>query len=221
MSDLPTSGGYAGQRWYQTAGSRLNAIDFAVRRVLAGKAFGALVQVIAVHGGGVAAPPTVDVQPLVDQVDGQGNRYPHGTVFSLPVFRVQAGTTAVVCDPKVGDKGAAVICDRDISGVKATGARSGPASGRQNDWCDGLYFGAFLGATPTEYIQLTGTGINIHSTGPLTINATNATLDSSGNLTVKGNVTAGSGGADSVTLQNHKHGTGTAAAGTVVPTPGT
>jgi hypothetical protein len=221
MSDLQTSGGYAGQQQYQTAGELQNAIDFVVRRIIAGKTSNALVQVLAVHGGGIAAAPTVDVQPLVDQLDGLGNRYPHGTVFSLPVFRLQAGTAAVICDPKVGDKGAAVICDRDISIVKSTGARSGPGSHRQNDWCDGLYFGSFLGGTPTEYVELTGNGINIVTPGKLTVSASNMSLDSNGNLTVKGDVTAGSGGGDSVTLQGHKHGTGTAAAGTIIPTAGT
>ena len=44
---------------------------------------------------------------------------------------------------------------------------------------------------------------------------------SSTGLTVSAEITAGFGTGDSVTLQQHKHGTGTAAAGTSVPTPGT
>lgn len=42
-----------------------------------------------------------------------------------------------------------------------------------------------------------------------------------GALKTSGAIEAGVGGADHVTLQGHKHGTGAAAAGTVVPTPGT
>jgi len=38
---------------------------------------------------------------------------------------------------------------------------------------------------------------------------------------VTGAVIAGFGGADQVTLQLHRHGVGSAAAGTVIPTPGT
>lgn len=184
MSELATGGGYMGQQLFQTTGSRQSAVQFLVERILAGRAHAALVQVIAVHGGGIAAPPTVDVQPMVDQVDGFGNRYPHGTVFSLPAFRVQAGKAAFICDPKVGDIGTAVICDRDISGVKVTGKQSGPASRRQNDWCDGLYFGSFLGATPTDYIDLNTGTISIVSTGAISVTAT-------GSIDLKG-----SGGAE-------------------------
>lgn len=41
-----------------------------------------------------------------------------------------------------------------------------------------------------------------------------------GDIKTSGAVEAGVGGGDHVTLQGHKHGTGTAAAGTTVPTPG-
>jgi hypothetical protein len=42
-----------------------------------------------------------------------------------------------------------------------------------------------------------------------------------GDLHVSGAVIAGYGGGDPVNLQNHRHGTGAAAAGTVSPTPNT
>ena len=171
-AQLPQSGGYAGAQGLRTGGSQFNAMAFLVRQILSGKTFGALVKVMAVNGpGGVNPPGTVAVQPLVNQIDGLGNQLPHGTVFGMPWFRLQGGTSAIILDPKVGDIGAALICDRDISNVKATKAVSGPGSWRQNSWADGLYFGAFLGATPTEYIQLTGNGINIVSPGLVTITA--------------------------------------------------
>ena len=218
---LPLSGGYAGQAWFQTSGSQFSALDFLVRQIIAGKAFCGMVQVIAVHGGGIGSPPTVDVQPMVNQIDGLGNQTPHGIIYGLPCFRLQGGLGAVIMDPVAGDKGDAIICDRDISNIKATGAISGPGSWRQHDWADGCYFGSFLGGTPTQYVQITQTGIAIVTTGTLTFQASNATLDSSGNLSVAGEVTAGNGTGDSVTLQHHQHGTGTAAAGTTAPTAGT
>lgn len=49
----------------------------------------------------------------------------------------------------------------------------------------------------------------------------NGTITLTGTLHVTGNVIAGFGGADQVALQTHRHGTGTAAAGTSVPSPGT
>lgn len=168
--NLPTSGGYAGAGWFRSGGSMFNSMAFLVRQIVAGKTFGALVKVIAVNGpGGVNPPGTVAVQPLVNQIDGLGNQVPHGTVFGMPWFRLQGGTSAIIMDPKVGDIGAALICDRDISNVKANKAASGPGSWRQNDWADGLYFGSFLSATPTEYIEFTETGVNIVSPGTIAI----------------------------------------------------
>lgn len=213
--------GYTGQAGFSDGASSLNSVSFLVRQIIAGKAFAALVLVKSVTGGGIGQPPRVSVQPMVNQVDGSGNQEPHGIVYNLPCFRLQGGSSAVVLDPVVGDIGEAIICDRDISVVKTTGAVSQPGSRRQNDWADGCYFGAFLGSAPTQYVQFTSGGINIVTPGNLTFQAANATLDASGNLAVKGDVTAGSSGGDSVTLQNHRHGTGTAAAGTVTPTAGT
>jgi hypothetical protein len=194
MSDLPTSGGYAGQQGFQTPGAQQNSVQFLVERILAGRAHASLVQVLAVHGGGLAPPPTVDVQPLVDQIDGQGNRYPHGTVYGLPVLRLGGGKAAIVCDPKVGDIGIAIFCDRDISIVKATKARSGPASRRQNNWCDGVYLGSLLGSTPTQYIEMSNdgtTGISILSPGSIDLKGSGgAEIDiNGGTIAVKGVLT--------------------------------
>jgi len=203
---LPTSGGYAGAAWQNTGKTPHSAIDFLVRQIVAGMAFSAMVQVKAVHGGGVGSPPTVDVQPMVNQVDGFGNQVPHGTIYNLPCFRLQGGNGAVILDPAVGDIGEAVICDRDISTVKQTRAVSGPGSFRQNDWADGCYFGAFLGATPTDYVHIIGGGgIHLVTASPLTITASNVTLDAAGNLAVLGDITAGVGGGDQIGLRTHRH----------------
>ena len=229
MSDV--RGGPVGQAWLETAGTMGSAIDFMIRQVIAQKAYAGLVKVLAVSGGGVGSPPIVTVQPLVNQVDGEGNQTPHGPIYNIPVFRLQGGLTALILDPSVGDTGDAICCDRDISIVKVTGQVSGPGSFRQNDWSDGCYFGGFLNGTPTTYAQASdaggitlvtpGASFGMTKEGVLTFTATNATLDADGNLSVTGEVTRGSGGADSVTLGQHKHGTGAAAAGTSVPTAGT
>jgi hypothetical protein len=222
MSDAtPPAGGYAGPAWLRTGSSSFNAMVSVIRAITAGQASGALVKVLAVHGGGVGAPPSVDVQPMVNQIDGFGQQTPHGKISGLPCFRLQGGGGAVILDPVVGDIGVAVICDRDISTVKATGKISGPGSYRQNDWADGCYFGSFLGGTPTNYVAITPSGINIVTTGTITISATNATLDASGNLMVMGDIVAGNGGADSVTLQHHLHTSAAAGDPTSAPTPGT
>jgi hypothetical protein len=148
----------------------LNAIAFLTRQIVAGKAFAALVKVIAVHGGGVGLPPTVDVQPLVNQIDGFGNQTPHGIVYGMPCFRLQGGHGAMILDPAVGDTGEAVICDRDISTVKATRAAAGPGSRRQNSWADGCYFGGFLNDAPTRYVKMDAAGTAV--VDPLQISLT-------------------------------------------------
>lgn len=167
---LPTSGGYAGQEWFQSGGSDFNAVDFCIRQVVAEKAFCGLVKVISVTGGGVGVPSIVSVQPMVNQQDVLANQTPHGIVYNIPCFRLQSGLGAVILDPVVGDIGMAVICDRDISNVKATGAVSPAGSFRQHSWSDGVYFGSVLGGAPTQYVQITQTGVNIVSSD--TINLT-------------------------------------------------
>ena len=194
---IPTTGGYAGPSWLLTGSSDFNALASVFRQLIAGKAFAGLVKVLAVHGGGVGAPATVDVQLMVNQIDGFGNQTPHGEISGLPCFRLQGGTNAIITDPVIGDEGQAVICDRDISTVKATGAISGPGSYRQNDWADGCYFGSFLGKTPIQYIRFTPAGITIvdmngntivMASGGITLTGTLVTVQ--GNLQVDGNINA-------------------------------
>jgi hypothetical protein len=176
---FPAGSGYVGQSWLQTGGTSFNALSFLVHQIIAGKAFAALVKVLTVTGGGTGQPPLVAVQPMVNQVDGFGNQVPHGTIYNLPCFRLQGGVGAVILDPAVGDIGQAIICDRDISAVKATGAIGGPGSFRHNDWSDGCYFGGFLNVAPTAYVQITAAGINIVAPGQA-VAITSATLTHNG-----------------------------------------
>src|SRR5689334_17719037 len=73
-----------------------------------------LVKVQAVHGGGVGPIGTVDVLPLIDQVDGAGNIVPHVTIYGRPYCRWQGGANAIVLDPQVGDIGLMVFGSRDL-----------------------------------------------------------------------------------------------------------
>jgi hypothetical protein len=202
---LDIGSGYTGDAWFFDAATHFGAQSFLVKQVIAGKSFAALVQVQSVSAGGVGLVGTVSVQPMVNQVDGLGNQVPHGTIYSLPYFRLQGGASAVIMDPSEGDIGLAVICDRDISTVKATRAVSGPGSRRRNDWGDGLYLGGFLNGTPTTYVDLTGGSVAVVTPGNVTIQAANATLDASGNLAVNGDVTMFAGTPQQVGGGTHKH----------------
>ena len=104
----------------------------------------------------------VDVQPLVNQVDGQGNSVPHDTVYRLSYHRYQGGNGAFISDPVVGDQGKMVSADRDTSIVKQTNAQGNPGSGRSLNRADGTYFGQTQGATaPTQYFAFLAKGFNI------------------------------------------------------------
>jgi hypothetical protein len=132
-------------------------IDQAMGRVSGAK----VVKIVAIHGGGIGEPGTVDVQPLVNQIDGGGNSQPHGTIYGIPYTRSQGGGNVVVNDPVVGDVGYMLVADRDISAVKSTKKAANPGSLRRFDPADGVYIGAMLNSAPTQHIAFTAGGIEI------------------------------------------------------------
>jgi len=226
MADVP----YSQQNVFD-ANSEFSVIAFIVRQALGRARFAIPATVQTVHGGGVGAPPTVDVQVAVNLIDGIGQQSSHGTIFGLPVFRLQGGPNAIIIDPVAGDVGFLVVSDRDISALKANaGAVSNPGSYRRNDLADAVYFGGIVNpADPTQAVQFTSTGLKVFDkngniiemkASGITITPASGTATVNGNLNVTGEVTAGAGGADSVGLQTHEH--PTAAIGSPSPpTPGT
>jgi hypothetical protein len=137
-----------------SAGTEYQAFKFFVNAILAHVRTVHPVEVVAVHGGGVGPIGTVDVQPLVSQINGIGQGQPHKVVYGRPYIRWQGGTSAIILDPAVGDVGLLLCCDRDISNVVATLAAALPASLRRFNFADGIYLGCFLSsAAPTQYIQ--------------------------------------------------------------------
>lgn len=184
-----------GQQQPTSAGSQFNAISFIVQQMLGRLATTMIVQVKAVtNNGGVSPVGEVDVQPMVNQIDGAGNATPHGIIHGLPYFRLQGGANAVIIDPQVGDIGIAVFASTDIGSVKATKAQSNPASRRRFAMSDGLYFGGFLGAAPQQYVEFSAGGISIKSTGKITLtDGSGSTIilsnDSKGSITTIGGLT--------------------------------
>ena len=161
--------GYAGARDIHSGTSEFNALTFLVNQILSERNFAAMVQVKAVtNDGGLSPVGYVDVQPMVNQLDGNNNAVPHGVVHHLPYFRLQGGANAVILDPQVGDIGLAVFADRDISAVKATKKPANPGSMRRSAKADGIYVGSYLGASPTQYVQFSASGITLVS--PIAIN---------------------------------------------------
>lgn len=199
---------FTGQAKLSDMTTEWNRLQFAIRSVMNGMATTTLVQVKAVEGD------TVDVQPMVAQIDGAGNAVPHGTIHNIPIWRLQGGVSGVIVIPVVGDIGLAVFSSTDISGVKRAKKPTTPGSRRRFDWADGIYLGGVLNAMPTQFIRLDETGVTITAGDglPVTINApggvvvTAPTASFSGDVAVTGKITSGAGSTfNGIAFDAHKH----------------
>lgn len=170
--------GYTGEQRPGSASSDFNAISFLVQSLMSGMATATLVQVKGVtNSGGVAPVGFVDIQPMVNQVDGIGQAVAHGTIYKCPYQRMQGGANAIILDPQVGDIGIAVFADRDISSATSNKAPANPGSRRRFDMADGLYLGGCLNAAPTQYVEFSTTGIRIHSPAQVWLDAQDVRID--------------------------------------------
>ena len=194
-----------------SSASDYNAIHFIASRLIANITTMKIVQVKAVNNnGGVAPIGLLDVQPMINLVDGGGNIMKHGIVNNLPYFRLFGGTNAIIIDPQVGDFGLAVVSDRDISAFKKNKAQSNPGSWRSFDIADGVYIGGIpLNVTPVQYWQFVAGGMNakdvnnntivMDSTG---IKINGVLFDRNKNVSTSGEVTAKT----NHTVSHHYHG---------------
>lgn len=138
-----------------------NAQTFMIESIMARMNTAKPVVVVGVSGGGVGQPPTLSVQPMVNQIDGEGFNSPHGIIHGIPVARLQGGKSAIINDPKVGDRGIMICADRDISSVKTNRDVSGPGSFRRHDAADGMFVPCLFGDQPEQYVFFTDDGIVI------------------------------------------------------------
>ncbi|WP_374413302.1 hypothetical protein [Novosphingobium colocasiae] len=138
----------------------VSLMRFIVQQELNGLATSALVEVMAVHGD------TVDVKPLVNQIDGAGTGIPHGIIHGLPWHAQRAGPCAIRVAPRVGDIGQAKFCHSDISSVKKTKKAANPSSRRRFDWSDGIYYGAVIPKEEATTIIEVDADNNVVITGP-------------------------------------------------------
>ncbi len=189
---------------------QFNNIAFAVQYALSKMQTATLVRVEACsNDGGLSPVGTVNITPLVNQIDGNGNPTPHVTIYNVPYLRIQGGANAIILDPQEGDLGIAVFASRDLSKVISTKAQANPGSLRQYDFSDALYLGGMLNAVPTSYMQFDTEGnIKIVSPGTVTIQGANIILDgpvaqSGGNITVADDILVGTG--SPISSFNHTH----------------
>ncbi len=168
----------SGQLKPQSTWGEFNNMAFMVQQALGKMQTATLVRIEScTNSGGLSPVGYVDVTPLVNQLDGQGNPTPHVTIYNVPYFRLQGGANGIIIDPQKGDIGVAVFASRDISHVKTTKKQGNPGSHRQYSFADGMYLGGMLNGTPTQYVQFSAAGIKIHSPTAIILEAPDIQLN--------------------------------------------
>ena len=185
-----------------------NQISFVIQQALAKMQTATLVQVEScTNDGGLSPVGMVNILPLVNMVDSNGNAIPHTTIFNVPYLRVQGGANAVIIDPQPGDIGIALFASRDLSSVIAVKGQANPGSARQYDFSDALYLGGMLNGVPSQYVQFSASGIEIVSPTAITLKA--PTINLQGNVSqIDGTITAQTdllAGPTSISSANHTH----------------
>lgn len=192
-----------------------NVQQFVIQQMISKISTAKIVKVLAVD----TAAKTVDVRPMVNQVDGDNNATPHGKIYGVPYNGWQYGKNAITADPAVDDMGVMLCADRDISAVKSAKDFAPPGSSRQYDFADGIYLGGLLTTEdPEQFIKFTDDGIEMQAKGSHTLKSTVAdgwTVDKltvTGNLQLAGDIVDDGGG----TYGGNIHTTGTVFADTDV-----
>lgn len=191
------------------------------------------VEVKAVYPGAGTPPAigSVDVQPLLQTVDGSGKLWKLGVTYGAQFSRIQAGNTAIVVDPSEGDIGLAVACDRDITSAIASaiaavaGGQSvqpaAPGSARAHDISDLVYLFSIVSAKAiTQYILANANGITLLTPNTLTLQG--AQINMTGPINANGAVISSAGeitDALGVVLGTHTHTGGTISGDTGPPIP--
>ena len=159
---------------YRASQSVGGAAEFeAIVRSLMGKNHTLMlgeVMTVTQEASSTAAVGYLSVRPMVFMVDGSNNNYARATINNVPFFRLQAGGNAVILNPKVGDIGLIAYCERDISMVKRNKKQAAPNSRRQFNINDAVYLGGMLNSAPAQYIQFLDSGMNIKTTGNVSVN---------------------------------------------------
>ena len=180
-----------------------------------------LAKIISVSTAGVGGTKTVTAQPLICQIDANGNALPSPQLVEIPHYRVQAGTGAFVVNPHVGDIGVFVCAKRDISNIKnGVTDPQVPASFRSFDLADSIMIATIHTGVASTYIHISPDSQTIEIKAPtsLTVNTATATITASkttvngdveinGNLDVKGGMNStGDLNCGGISFLNHVHG---------------
>lgn len=170
-----------------------NALDFFTDQKLKSIFTCDIVKVINVD------EKTVDIQPLVYQVNGDNEIMKQEPIYGVPYCRQQAGMNGIILKPQVGDLGVVVYARRDISSVISSGGENVPDTRRFLSENDAIYLCsiASIMSQPTRFIEFTESGISITPNTKLTIN---------GDVEVTGTVTAQDCISGTISGKTHTHG---------------
>lgn len=204
----------------------LNSMEFFIRSLISQVVSTSLpVVVTAVERKGEdAGAGYVTVKPLLQPRNNSGDGLEVTTIPKLPYFRLQHGKAAIICDPRVGDIGLAVVAKHDISNINGSTTPKVPATYRKFDPSDSFYIGGFWGKAPEVFIHLEDEGtIKIKAPTKITMDAPECEVNASTSFTVNsaqinlnGPISGGgSGGADAtftgdvnakgISLTSHTH----------------
>jgi len=84
-------------------------------------------------------PNRVQVQPLIMQIDTNGQTVSRGQIASIPVLQLGAGGAFINFNLKTGDLGWIKSNDRDISIFLQSYSESGPQTFRKKDFSDSVF----------------------------------------------------------------------------------
>ena len=153
---MSSSGGGGLPGWMGSADANhpANVDNFHTHQHMSHRRTGGPVKIIAVHKD-QDGNYTVDIKPMVKQVDGIGTPQEHGTVYGIPVHASGGKNGQRLIAPVVGDKGWTQAGDRDHSDVLANKSEANPASRREHDWADSYYMGGFanLNTPDSSHVQ--------------------------------------------------------------------
>ncbi len=176
-----------------SASSEFTAQEFHVQQALSQINTATVVKIVRapydkdgkdIDPGSVVPVGFVDVQPMINQIDGRGQPTAHGTVFRLSYHRFQGGGNAIIADPEKDDIGQMVVNSRDTSSVRATNDVANPGSRRKFDLADGIYVGSpQQKEKPEQYLSFPKGGIVICSKDgwKITFNEDGIKLEAKGN----------------------------------------
>ena len=168
--------------------------------------------VVSRSGNNVSVNPAI--QAILSDKDGKLTNTNLPQLINVPLVMPGGGGFAVTLPIGVGDEVLVVFASRCIDGFWQKGGIQPQLEVRMHDLSDGFAFPAPM-SNPKELSNISsttaqlrsadgGTYVEIASGGAVNVVAPGG-VTITGNLKVTGEITAGSGGGDSVTLQLHKH----------------